>query len=238
MQFNQTLQPAILIKRYKRFLADVTLENGKEITVHCPNSGSMLGCDRPGSAVMVSRSDNPKRKYPHTLEMIRVDGCWVGIHTGRSNHLVREALENGAISQFGTISSIRPEVKTGNSRLDFLLENGEGKIYLEVKNCTLAENRLAMFPDAVTVRGAKHLNELLRLRQEGHRAVIIYCIQRTDADIFSPAAHIDPIYARTLDTVCNKGVEALAFQAEVKPEAIAIYRQVPVRLGCVEQGSV
>jgi len=199
MQFDQELQPGKLVRRYKRFLADIELSNDKTITVHCPNSGSMLGCSEPFSPVMLSRSDNPKRKYPQTLEMVQVDSVWVGVNTALTNRLVREALENGVINEFGRLDAITQEIKTSdNTRLDFLLEQKGKKIFLEVKNCSLAVNREAMFPDAVTARGTKHLRELALLKQQGNGAAVLFCVQRGDVDYFEPASHIDPLYAETL----------------------------------------
>jgi sugar fermentation stimulation protein A len=231
MQFNQELQPGRLVRRYKRFLADIQLDNGKIITVHCPNSGSMLGCSEPGSLVMLSRSDNPKRKYPQTLEMVQADTVWVGVNTALTNRLVREALENGVIKEFVGLDKITQEIKTSdNTRLDFLLEQKNKKIYLEVKNCSLAENRFAMFPDAVTARGTKHLRELAALKEQGHMAAVLFCVQRGDTDCFMPAAHIDPLYAETLVKVAAEGVMILAYQAEVNPIEIKISRKLPVKI--------
>jgi sugar fermentation stimulation protein A len=174
MHFEQELQPGKLVRRYKRFLADVELDNKKIITVHCPNSGSMAGCSEPFSPVMLSRSDNLKRKYPHTLEMVQVDSVWVGVNTALTNRLVREALEIGVIQEFGGLDTITQEIKTSDkTRLDFLLEQLGKKIFMEVKNCSLAENRKAMFPDAVTARGTKHLRELMALKQQGNRAAVV-----------------------------------------------------------------
>ncbi|MHB1015059.1 MAG: DNA/RNA nuclease SfsA [Desulfurivibrionaceae bacterium] len=232
MQFEQTLQPGKLILRYKRFLADVAMDDGRLLTVHCPNSGSMSGCKEPGSQVLVSLAANPKRKYAHTLEMVRVGATWVGINTARTNGLVAEAIQTGVVAELTGIETVRPEVKVSEkSRLDFLLTRGEEKIYVEVKNCSLALGRAAMFPDAVTVRGAKHLAELLALRQTGCRAVVFFCVQREDVDYFSPAVHIDPGYAKALLEVAGQGVEVLAYGAALSPEAITIIRKLPVRLG-------
>ena len=231
MQFKQKLQPGILIKRYKRFLADIELADKSVLTVHCPNSGSMQGCSQPGSPVMISRSDNPGRKYPHTLEMVQVGSVWVGVNTFLTNKLVREALEKKVVIEFGSLESITQEVKTSaNTRLDFLLEREGKKIYMEVKNCSLSENRVAMFPDAVTVRGTKHLHELAALKQQGHKAAVFFCVQRGDADFFMPAAHIDPLYAETLIKVKAEGVKVFAYQAEVNPSEITIARKLPVKL--------
>lgn len=232
MRFGQTLQPGKLILRYKRFLADVVMDDGRRLTVHCPNSGSMSGCKEPGSQVLVSLAANPKRKYAHTLEMVRVGATWVGINTARTNGLVAEAVSAGVVAELAGIETIRPEVKVSEkSRLDFLLTRGEEKIYVEVKNCSLALGRVAMFPDAVTVRGAKHLAELLALRQTGCRAVVFFCVQREDVEYFSPAVHIDPGYAKALREVAGQGVEVLAYGAALSPEAITIIRKLPVRLG-------
>ena len=231
MQFKQELQPGILIKRYKRFLADIELADKKMLTVHCPNTGSMLGCSEPGSPVMISRSDNPARKYPHTLEMVQVGSVWVGVNTSLTNKLVREALEKGVVKEFGRLDSIVQEVKTSaHTRLDFLLEQEDTRIYLEVKNCSLAENRAAMFPDAVTARGTKHLHELAALKEQGHKAAVFFCVQRSDDDCFMPAHHIDPVYAKTLANVMSKGVMILAYQADVSPREIKIARKLPVQL--------
>lgn len=231
MRFAQRLQAGTLIRRYKRFLADIRLKDETAITVHCPNSGSMLGCSAPGSPVMLSRSDNPRRKYPHTLEMVQNGPTWIGVNTSLTNRLVREALEKKTIGDFGRIDAISQEVKTSkNTRLDFLLEQQGEKIFMEVKNCSLAENRIAMFPDAVTARGTKHLHELAALRKQGYRAAVLFCVQRADADSFRPAVHIDPIYAETLSKVGAEGVLVLAYQAEVSPKEIRIARKLPVDL--------
>ena len=226
-----TCQTATLIKRYKRFLADVRLPDGSELTVHCPNSGAMLGCSTPGSMVVISHADNPKRKYGWTLEMVQEQGVWIGVHTGRTNALVHEALANGVITDFGHIDVIQPEVKVSEkSRLDFRLETEHGPAYLEVKNCSLAEENIAYFPDAVTSRGAKHLHELARLKGEGYDAAVLFCIQRADAAICKPAAHIDPVYAETMTWALTQGVRALAWQAEVSPREIVIRRSLPFSL--------
>jgi len=199
--------------------------------MHCPNSGSMLGCSDPGSHVMYSRSANPNRKYPHTLELVRSGNIWVGVNTSLTNKLVREAMENGVIKEFGMLDAISQEVKTSdNTRLDFLLKRNGRTIFMEVKNCSLAENRVAMFPDAVTARGTKHLNELAALKRQGHKAAVFFCVQRQDADSFMPAIHIDPLYAATLAKVAKEGVLVIAYQAEVSPEEIKITRRLHVKL--------
>lgn len=230
MLFDLPLQPATLLRRYKRFLADVELPDGRQLTAHCPNTGSMLGCSTPGLPAMISRSDNPGRKYPHTLEMVLVDSAWVGINTSRTNRLVREALENSLFPELLPFDEIRAEVKTGASRLDFLLTGKAGATYIEVKNCTLARQEVAMFPDAVTTRGSKHLKELMRLHGEGHRAAIIFCVQMSNVSSFSPAADIDPDYAENLSTAVSEGVLALACRANVSPDGIFVNERLPVTI--------
>ena len=229
MKFKKPLQPGRLIRRYKRFLADVELPNGSTITVHCPNSGSMRGCLTPGSPVLISQSNNSRRKYAYTLEMINAKGVWVGINTSLTNHLVREALEKGLIKEIGLVDTIKAEVKVSEkSRLDFLLTRAGEKIFVEVKNCTLAEDGIAMFPDAVTSRGTKHLQELLALKQAGNEACVFFCVQRADTNRFSSADHVDPLYAETLAAVKEQGVMVLAYQAQVGPEQIRIVTPLPV----------
>ena len=221
-------QFGVLLKRYKRFLADILLDDQQTLTVHCPNSGSMRGCSEPGSPVLISYSEGPKRKYAWTLEMVQHQDIWIGVHTGRTNGIVREGLENGTISDFGKIRTLTPEVVVSEkSRLDFFLETEKGQIYLEVKNCSLAEHQVALFPDAVTARGAKHLHELVRLAEAGFGAAVLFCIQRRDASSCKPAAAIDPVYAETVAWAQGRGVQFLAYQAEVSPEAIAITKKIP-----------
>ncbi len=228
MLLPEPQQQGLLLRRYKRFLADVYGDDGREITAHCPNSGSMLGCSDPGSRVMISWSDNPARKYPWSLEMVRKDDFWIGVHTGRTNQLVQEGLEQGAIDAFGAIASIRREVtiSTG-SRLDFLLETASGPVYLEVKHCSLAEDGIGLFPDAVTVRGAKHMRELGALADAGMQAAVLYCVQRADATTCSVARHIDPAYALAVQEAAARGVRFLAWQTEVLPGSLRMRHQIP-----------
>ncbi|MCD4675136.1 MAG: DNA/RNA nuclease SfsA, partial [Desulfobacula sp.] len=178
-----------LIKRYKRFLADIELDTGKKVTAHCPNSGSMKGCAIPGSQVWLSVSDNPKRKYKHTWELTKVPETMIGINTLVPNKLVKQSIENGLIEELSGYDRVKAEVKTSrHTRLDLLLENEtKEKCYVEIKNCTLVEEGTAMFPDAVTVRGQKHLDELEHLVSLGHRGIIFFLIQRMDAKAFKPA---------------------------------------------------
>ncbi len=228
MYFNTPLIHGKLIKRYKRFLADVELNSDKIITVHCPNTGTMLSCSTPGSAVCLSISDNPKRKYPHTLEMVQDDETWVGVNTSRTNKLVIEAITEGQISEFKNIDSIKAEVKTSKeSRLDLLVRQDDQDTYVEIKNCSLSIDGCAMFPDAVTARGTKHLHELIRLKKEGFNACIFFLVQRMDAERFAPAAQIDPIYARTIEQAATAGVQILVYQAEVNPAWIKVVGSLP-----------
>lgn len=231
MNFKNKLVPATLTKRYKRFLADVVLEDGKTTTAYCSNTGSMRSCAEPGSRVYLSRSDKAGRKYPFTLEMIQVGNIWVGVNTGLTNSIVVEALERGEIAEIEDIGSIQREVKVSpGSRLDVLVIGKGGNIFIEIKNCTLVENGAAMFPDAVTARGTKHLFELAALSEQGHEAVIFYLVQRGDAEIFRPAGHIDPTYAEALRQVHQKGVKILVYQADVGPQGISVLKPLPFSL--------
>jgi sugar fermentation stimulation protein A len=228
MNFKNELKPATLIKRYKRFLADVILDDHTVITVYCPNTGSMRSCSTPGNRVYISRAENQNRKYPFTLEMIKEGQTWVGVNTSLTNRIVAEAIENGEVAEFIDIDSIRHEVKTSaKTRLDLLLRRGEQKIYVEIKNCSLVEDGVAMFPDAVTVRGTKHLRELAELVRQGHEGVIFYLVQRDDAVSFRPAAHVDPVYAEALAEVSKKGVQVLVYQAAVRPDSISVVQALP-----------
>ena len=221
----------ILIKRYKRFLADVQLvETGKTVTAHCPNSGSMKGCAEPGSQVFLSESNNPKRKLKYTWELIQGSGTMIGINTQVPNKLVKQAIENNLIEELSGYDKIKPEIKTSDhTRLDLLLEkiNGE-KCYVEIKNCTLVENNIAMFPDAVTTRGQKHLDELIHLVSLGHRGVIFYLIQRMDATSFRPADMIDKTYAEKLKRAARNGVEIITRDTIIDTKMITIGKSIPV----------
>ncbi len=232
MKFTQDLVSGTLLRRYKRFLADVELENGEMVTVHTPNTGSMMGCCEPGSPVWLSRSDNPKRKYPLSWEIVGVNGgTLVGINTALPNQLVAEAIENGTIEELQGYESLRKEVRYGEekSRIDILLEgDGLGLCYVEIKNVTLVNDGHARFPDAVSSRGAKHLRELAAMRRQGHRSVIFFCVQRQDARDVSPADDIDPEYGETLRAVLENGVEALAYRADVTPLEITLRARLPV----------
>ena len=230
MKFDTELVRGRLIKRYKRFLADIELDSGETITAHCPNTGRMLACSTPGSPVALSVSDNPKRKYPHTLEMVYENSTWIGVNTSRTNEIIAEAIREGAIQEFQNVEEIKKEVKTSDhTRLDLQLVKEGKNTFIEIKNCSLAENNCAMFPDAVTERGTKHLHELIQLTQAGEQACIFFLLQRMDADIFKPATHIDAKYSETLALASKKDVMILAYQAEVTPESINVVRRLPYR---------
>jgi len=220
-----------LVRRYKRFLADVEIDGGGLITAHCPNSGSMKGCATPGSRVYLSRSSNTGRKYPFGWELVHADGFWVGINTGLPNRLTREAIEDGTVAELQGYANIRPEVPYGeHSRIDLLLEGPQGRCFVEVKNVTLVDGDRALFPDAVTTRGQKHLLELMRVVREGDRGVIFFTVQRGDGNSVSPADMIDPEYGRLLRLALENGVEALAYRALVTPEEIRLTERLPVVL--------
>jgi sugar fermentation stimulation protein A len=231
MKFIKPLIPGKLIKRYKRFLADIELDSGEIITAHCPNSGSMKTCAHPGWKVMLSESDNPKRKYKYTWEIAHNGKCWIGINTMVPNRIAEEAIKEDRIPELTGFEKIRREVKYGkNSRIDLLLENETELCYIEVKNVTLVEeDGNYYFPDAVTSRGLKHLNELMEMKKQGHRAVMLFVIQRSDGKIFKPAAHIDPKYDEGLRTAYENGVEILVWQANVSPIKIEINKKIDLK---------
>lgn len=231
MKLPNELLSGVLIKRYKRFLADVKLDSGRIVTAHCPNSGSMKGCKTPGSAVLLTYDPRPTRKLKYTWELVKADGVWVGINTMYPNKLVKEAILDGTVTELQGYEMLRPEVKYGeNSRIDILLENPGQKCYIEVKNVTLIDKERALFPDAVTTRGQKHLRELMNMIREEHRSVIFFVIQREDGQSVSPADTIDPEYGQLLREAVKNGVEALAYQAIVNPEEIYLHKKIPVLL--------
>ena len=237
MQFSEPLVKARLIKRYKRFLADVELEDGQIITIHTANTGSMNGCAIPDSVVWISNSHNPKRKYLYSWEISTSEqGQLIGINTGLANKLVKEALELRYIKELTEISDIATEVAYGQekSRIDLLVTQNDGKkCYIEVKNVTASfEPGIAAFPDAVTARGTKHLRELEYMVQQGHRGIILFCVQRQDIEAVRAAQEIDPVYAETLQQVRNNGVEVLAygvtFSANGAPDGILLNRSLDI----------
>jgi sugar fermentation stimulation protein A len=224
----ENLQKAILIKRYKRFLADVYLANGDEITIYCPNTGAMTNCAEVGDQVWYSTSDNPKRKYQHTWELtFSKAGHWICVNTARANQLVAQVLKDNMITELSGYQQIKAEVKYGNenSRIDFLLtDEHKADCYVEVKSCTLLQEEFGLgqgfFPDAVTTRGQKHLRELIEMKQLGHRSVLLFAVLHTGIKSVLAAKHIDVKYAELFEKAQNAGVEVLCFYPElIKPVA-------------------
>ena len=236
MRFPDPLLRGTLIRRYKRFLADVVLDTGETVTAHCANSGSMLSVDAPGSEVWLSPARNPERKLRYTWELIRINGGLVGINTSHPNALAAEATRAGALPELAGYASLRREVKYGrNSRIDLLLEGGgRPPCYVEVKNVTLRRgagaDAPAEFPDAVTERGAKHLEELTAMVAAGHRAVMLFLVQREDCPRFTVAGDIDPAYAEGLAAARAGGVEALCYGCRLSPEEITVGGPIPLAL--------
>ena len=230
MRFQTPLEPATLIRRYKRFLADIRLEDGREAVAHCANPGSMMGLAEPGMRIWVEPNDDPKKKLKYGWRLVEHDtGHFTGVDTSVPNRALRAALEAGEVAGLEGYDSVRPEVKYGeNSRIDFLLQGaGRRDAYVEVKSVTLMrEVGMAEFPDSVTARGAKHLAELAAMARAGHRAVMLYLIQRTDARAFRLAEDIDPAYAAAFGAARAAGVEALAFDTAISPEGITLGRAV------------
>jgi sugar fermentation stimulation protein A len=230
MLFKKKLVHGKLIKRYKRFLADVKLDTGETVTAHCTNSGSMKSCLELGAEVYLTPVDDPKRKTKFTWEMIKINNKWVGINTSVPNILAYEAVKNGTIKKLPHYLQVKREVKFGDSRFDIYCENNNEKCFIEVKNVTYKKGDYALFPDAVTTRGQKHLMTLIEAKKQGFRAVMLYIIQRTDISIFAPAADIDQVYADSLQKAVNSGVEIIAMQANVLPCKIELTKEIPIEL--------
>jgi len=232
MRFRSALVEGRLIRRYKRFLADVQLEGAGVVTAACPNTGSLMGCCDAGSRVWLSESDSATRKYRHTWELVQVGKVLVGINTGLPNALVAEGIAEGAIRELAGYSSIRKEVTYGEegSRVDIVLESPRRKpCYVEVKNVTAAASRgVALFPDCVSERGSRHLRELIRLKAQGLRPVQVFCVQRGDVREVRPADGIDFEYGRMLREAIAVGVEVLAYRARVTPDEIRLVEPIPV----------
>ncbi|MDI5920234.1 DNA/RNA nuclease SfsA [Halomonas sp. LR5S13] len=236
------LVPGTLLRRYKRFLADVRLDDGREVVAHCPNTGSMRAVNVPGCRVWLSPSDKPARKLAWTWELIELpqpDGtsAAASVHTGRANRVVEEALRSGRIEELAGHAAIRREATVAGSRLDFRLDDPErGSTFVEVKQVTLREaDGHGYFPDAVSVRGRKHLEALAALAAQGHRAVLLFCVAHESIEDVAPASHLDPAYAASLREVAGLGVEVMARRCEVireagVPVAIRLGRRLPVSL--------
>ncbi len=226
------LIPGTLLKRYKRFLADVRLESGEIVTAHCPNTGSMKGCSEPGRTVYLSSHDNPKRKYKYTWELIAMPTSLVGVNTLVPNRLVFKSIDQKLIPELSGYNRIQREVKIGeHSRIDLMLTDGSAKhCYIEIKNCTLVSEGIARFPDAVTSRGLKHIVELENLAEAGHRCMMFYFIQRMDAQAFQPADHIDPAYGRRLRQAVANGIEVLAYDVRIDLQGIELDKKITCKL--------
>lgn len=250
MRFEPPLVKGTFLKRYKRFFADVEVDGEVQVT-HCPNTGSLRGCLAENAPALIQPVDNPSRKLRWTWKMIELDGGWVGVDTGIAVPLVGEAIASGLIPELGGYERCIPEVPYGEqrSRIDLLLSRGgeplksrgkrvlyEGdeRVYVEVKNTTLTYERdgrrVGAFPDAVTARGLKHLEELMHMVDQGHRAAMVFSLQRNDCEAFVPADEIDPAYAKTFRVALKHGVEAYALAAETSPEEIRFVRQVPIEV--------
>lgn len=229
MKYQPSLDSGTLIKRYKRFLADVELKSGQQITIHCPNTGSMTGCAEPGVPVYFSTSENKKRKYPNTFELSsNSHGHLIGVNTGQANYLVKEAIEEGVIEALSGYQSLATEVKYGNenSRIDIMLsDSNKPDCFIEIKSTTLlldAEQGLGAFPDAVTTRGQKHLRELMEMIEQGNRAVLVFLVQHTGIKTVTVAEQIDPTYAEQLKKAYAAGVEILVMHTHITPDEIKV----------------
>lgn len=233
MKYVSELQEARFIRRYKRFLADVELSDGTMTTIYCPNTGAMHNCLVPGSSCWYSVSDNQKRKYSLTWEIATTkDGSLAAIHSAKANALVKEAINNGTVTELQGYLSIQSEVKYGQSRIDFLLEHpSRPPCYVEVKSVTLGVgNGQGLFPDAISARGTKHLQELIGIVEQGYRGVLLYAVQHTGITSVSPADDIDPVYGQVLRQAQASGVEIYAYGAAVSPSELVLQAPLPVVL--------
>ncbi len=235
MQYDKALVAAVLVKRYKRFLADVVLDNGQQITVHCANTGAMTGCAVPGSKVWLYRSDNKKRKYLYSWELVELDNNqgFICVNTARANQVIEHALVNKKITPLAGYDQIKREVAYGqSSRVDFLLtQPGQPVVYLEVKSVTLHINQdIGAFPDAVTTRGQKHLNELLTMKKEGARAVLLFCVLHSAIKQVTVASHIDEKYAKILKEVIGQGVEVYCYSVNMSINGLTADCLIPLNL--------
>jgi len=253
MQFDPPLVTGRFVKRYKRFFVDVELEGGEIVVAHCPNTGSLTGCLIPGAEVAIAPANNPERKLRWTWNLVRIGDTWVGVHTGSAVPLVAAAITDGALPELSGFERCTAEVRygrEGKSRIDLLLSSGgrpeqagqgtkrkqrisykgDRRVYVEVKNTTLVRETVAAFPDAVTTRGQKHLEELMHVVQEGHRAAMVYCVQRDDCARFTPADDVDPRYGELLREAVEAGVEAYAMRARVNPSGIRLDTTLPIDL--------
>jgi sugar fermentation stimulation protein A len=229
MQFPGSLVHGKLIRRYKRFLTDVELDSGEIVVAHCTNSGSMKSCLEEGAEVYLSPAKDPKRKTRYTWEMIKINEGWIGVNTGLPNVLAFEAVRDNELEKLSGYTMVKREVKFEDSRFDVYAENSREKCFIEVKNVTMKVGDGALFPDAVTTRGQKHLKTLMKVKQQGFRAVMLYVIQRSDVGFFGPAREIDPEYARLMQKAHGEGVEIIPIMASVSPQGINFQKELPLR---------
>ena len=230
MTFDSPLVRGALLRRWKRFFVDVELPDGSVVTAHCPNTGSMLDCSNPGSPVFLSASDDPRRRLRWTLELVRAGDALIGVHTGRANRIVEEAIRRRRIPELSGWTRWRREAPFEDSRFDFRLEDDQGLQFVEVKNVTHTVHGVALFPDAVTVRGRKHLRTLVRAVRAGHRGLTVFLVQRADATAFRPADAIDREYGVALRQAARRGVEIIAWRARPTPRGIVLDSRLPVQL--------
>ena len=231
MNFNETLISGEFIKRYKRFFVDIKIGNNI-VTAHCPNTGSMMGLLKKGNKVWVSKSDNPKRKLKYTLQIFENQNTKIGINTHFTNKIVFDALKKRSIKNFIKIDDIKPEAKFGeNTRFDFLLTEKTKKIFIEVKNVTLSrKNKIAEFPDAITSRGLKHIEELLKAKQKGFEIYLLFVIQRNDCSKFQLAKDIDPKYCELLKKAVKKNLKILCYDCKFSPKGIKLNREIKFKI--------
>ncbi|CAM3899018.1 DNA/RNA nuclease SfsA [Xenorhabdus thuongxuanensis] len=226
MEFSPPLKPATLIRRYKRFLADVLTPEGETLTIHCANTGAMTGCATPGDTVWYSTSDNPKRKYPNSWELTQTqDGHWICVNTLRANDLAYQAIEKNTISELSGYEHMSREISYGKekSRIDLLLQSKQKvNCYIEVKSVTLLQENYGYFPDAVTIRGQKHLRELSLIAQQGQRAVLLFAVLHSGISQVAAAKHIDHDYAFLLEQACQSGVEVICYKASMTENGMVL----------------
>jgi sugar fermentation stimulation protein A len=227
MKFESPLIEGKLVRRWNRFLSEIELENGEIVRAHCANSGRMTTCNTSGAPVLIRFVDDPKRKLKYTWEYIHTGKHWVCINTSRANQVVKEALLSQSIPEFSEFSQVRPEFKVGNSRIDFLLENESEKCFIEVKSVSYIEGDKCCFPDAVTARGLKHLNELMELKEQGHRTAMLYLVMSDEPNSFSSADHVDPAYGKALRQAHDSGVEILIYTCKTSSEQMILHRSIP-----------
>jgi sugar fermentation stimulation protein A len=224
------LVEATFVRRYHRFLADALLADGRQVTAWCANPGRMSTCVEEGGRILLSHHPDAARKLPYTWEMSRIGDLWVLANATLANRVLAGALAAGGVPELGGYERVQPEIRVAHGRLDFLLSRGDERCYVEVKNATLVRDRVASFPDAVSLRAARHMQAMARLRRAGHRAVVLFVVSRGDADVFRPAADVDPEFARALKRAVRAGVEPVAYRARVTPELYALDCALPVEL--------